>query len=329
MAEPGDEQRIFDAYAHLFEGDVDAPAPSPPTAATWTWRQAANPAGARVLLALDADEVVGLVCASGQPVLVNGEAARISRVDDIRIAPRFRHALGRPGLVVRMGEAWERAFGGMELDLISWGFPTPAAWRVLNWHVKVQAVRTQFKLVGQLEHLRIGEAGGLVAEPVERFDDDVEPLCARLAEGRGLTLARDVVWLDWRFRQRPDQSYDQAVVRRGGEVVGLAVFRTGDFDGDRNVGLVCDWIVAPDDDGAANALLAWLAERARAAGCERLVLLLPETSPDWRPLQDRHGFLALRLAKRFLLADRSYAKQMRMHWLHQSWHYTFADTDFA
>ncbi len=328
-ADSGDEELVFSAYSHSFEGDVDARAPESPSSTTWNWRQSANPAGSRVLLGLRDERVVSLISGSAQRMLIDGEPALFSRIDDMRVAPEVRRALGRPGLVVRTGRAYASTFGGADRDVLVWGFPTPAAWRVCNWHMKADVVRTQFKLIREAHEVRIGSAAGVDVQPVTRFDEDVDQLFARFAEGKGAVLVRDAAFLNWRFLDRPDHTYECAVARRGGELVGASVFRRGDFDGDAGVGLVCDWMVTPDDEHAANALLGWLVERADASGCEQLVSLIPESSPDWRLFHDRADFLAVRLKKRFFLAFRPFTKRLRPHWLYDRWHYTLADTDFC
>ncbi|MEO0651721.1 MAG: hypothetical protein AAFZ65_13680, partial [Planctomycetota bacterium] len=153
--------------------------------------------------------------------------------------------------------------------------------------------------------------------------------CARAHQGRGLVVRRDAERLNWRYADHPEHAYELALARRGGEAVGLAVFRVGAFDGVERVGLVADALTLPGDEAARHALVAWIADRARAAQCPVIEHLLPESSPDWRPFQDASGFLARRLRKRFLLAFRPHSKRLRMHWLRRHWHYTLGDSAFV
>ena len=111
--------------------------------------------------------------------------------------------------------------------------------------------------------------------------------------------------------------------------MGLAVFRRGDFDGIQDEGLVADWAVAP---GAAReaatraALLAWLAETARGAGCERLVASFPDTADDWLAFQ-RAGFRVE--PSRYFVVARHFPRKLTMSWLRKNWYYTLGDTDLV
>ena len=91
-------------------------------------------------------------------------------------------------------------------------------------------------------------------------------------------------------------------------------------------GLVCDWIVPPDDAGAAHALLAWLAECAREADEEALTALFPDTAPEWLAFQ-RAGLRAR--PTRYFLVGRNYVKRYSMIWLYHNWFYTLGDTDLC
>ncbi len=321
--EPGDETSVLAAL-----GRASGRAPG---AAEWNWEFRDNPSGSHVWLALDEDgRVVGLVAARGARVLMEGETVCFGLVTRWMGDPERRRGLCNPGVAVRTARAFAEAVGGSgpERVPIVWGMPTPEAWRIGNELLKLEVVRTQLATRSPLSRLRIGGAGGVAVEEVERFPDAVDALSTRCADGRGAVAVRDRAQLDWRFVDRPQATYARALARRAGELVGMTVFRTGDFDGERGVGLVCDWLVPPDDEGAASALLAWLAARAREAGVDELHALAPETAPEWIVLQ-RAGFHARRLRKNFFLAARSFQKRTSMRWLYDHWYYTLADTDLA
>jgi hypothetical protein len=135
-----------------------------------------------------------------------------------------------------------------------------------------------------------------------------------------------VAQLDWRFVERPDERYDIGIARRGGAAVGYAVYRRGLFARVEGEGLICDFICPPDDVGTRTALLAWLVERARASGAERLVTLFPDTSPEWLAFQ-RQGFHAAGTA--YFVVGKSFVKRHRIQWLYQNWFATLGDTDLV
>jgi len=191
------------------------------------------------------------------------------------------------------------------------------------------------KLVCPLERLDPGEAPGVDVEEVASFPTDVEAVGVARAELAGAMAVRDVPQLDWRFVKRPAQAdygqgehdrYAIGVARRGGQAVGYAVFKKGLFDRVADEGLVCDFVCAPDDDGARAALLRWLASRARAAGAARLVAVFPETQPEWQAFQ-KAGFHAA--GTMYFVVGRSWIKRYRMRWLFETWFTTLGDTDIV
>ena len=123
-----------------------------------------------------------------------------------------------------------------------------------------------------------------------------------------------------------DDRYAIGVARRGGQAVGYAVFKKGLFNRVADEGLVCDFVCAPDDDGARAALLRWLASRARAAGAARLVAVFPETQPEWQAFQ-KAGFHAA--GTMYFVVGRSWIKRYRMRWLFETWFTTLGDTDIV
>ncbi|NOT31855.1 MAG: hypothetical protein HOP15_15525 [Planctomycetes bacterium] len=318
--EPADEAGVLAAMARAYG--------RAPTPAEWRWEMQGNPSGAFAWLALDETaRVVGLVAARGARMLFEGEPVLFALVVSALADPQRRRGLRNPGVHVRTLQAFAEAVGGPapERVPIVWGMPVPETWRIANKLLKLEAVRTQLVLSTPLARLVLAAAPGVEVEEVQHFPDAVDGLFARCAAGRGALAVRDRAQLAWRFGARPGVSYAQALARRGTELVGAAVFRPGDLDGERGVGLVCDWLVLRDDAGATSALLAWLAARARDAGVETLHAFAPETAPEWRDFQSS-GFHARRLRKNYFLAARSFQKRTSMRWLYDNWYYTLGDT---
>ena len=327
--EPGDEVEILASFNKIFAA-VD-PTFRPRTMAFWRWQFLGNPSGSRIILAFTDDgKVAGQFGAVTQRVLIDGRPALFSQGVDHMVDAAYRKGLRRDSLLAVLGNTIARLHGGPlpHQDSVMWGAPVPAAWRVGKTFVRYEAIRTQLKLQAAPEELLPGAAGGAEVEEVQAFPAEVGRLFERVrVDGRRRAIAvRDRPQLDWRFCSHPEKSYSIALARRGGELLGYAVFTRGDFDGAKDEGLVCDWLVAPGEERAQHALLAWLAARARTAGLERLTAIFPDTVPEWLWFQ-RQGFRAR--PTRYFIIGRQYARGIDMTWLHRNWTYTLGDTDLV
>ncbi len=324
---PGDEHAILSTFNRVF-AQVD-PTFTPRTLAAWRWQFEANPSGARIFLALTEDgQVVSQYAGIGQRVLLEGQRVSFSQSVDSMTDPAWRLVLREPGFFVLTATPYGERFGGPgpDQDVFMWGLPVWSAWRVGKAYLDYEVLRTQLKLAAPLERLRLAPAGGVEVEEVARFPDDVEAVGASRAAQAGAMAVRDVPQLEWRFRQRPDRSYAVGVARRGGAAVGYAVFRKDLFDKTPDEGLVCDFVAPPGDAAVSSALLAWLADRARAEDARRLVTLFPDTAPEWQAFQ-RAGFHAA--GTMYFIVGRSWVKRTKLRWLFENWFYTLGDTDLV
>ncbi len=325
--EPGDEHAILATFNRVF-AQVD-PTFEPRTLEDWRWQYLANPSGWRIWLAVTEDgQVVSQYAGVGQRALLEGQPARMSQAVDSMTDPTFRRGLKKPGFFVLTGYPYAQNYGGPppEHDTIMWGLPVPPAWRIGKTYLKYELVRTQSKLTAPPGNVAPAAGTGVEIEVVASFPGEIDALFERAAAGRGLIAVRDAAQLDWRFTQRPGWSYRIALARRAGELVGLTVYRRGDFDGEVGEGLVCDWLVPADEPAAAGALLAWLRAQALADGAPRLTALFPDTSAEWLAFQD--AGLRVR-STRYFLVGRNYGRRYTMRWLYRNWYYTLGDTDLA
>jgi len=326
----GDEAAILETFNEVFR-QVD-PGFEGRTMEEWRWRYLENPSGWRIWLATAPDgSVVSQYAGVAQRVLLEGSPAHFSQAVDSMTDPAWRRGLKKPGFFVLTGYPYAENYGGPppDKDTIMWGLPIPSAWRIGKTYLDYELIRTQLKLVCPLENLDAGGAGGAEVEEVECFPEEILDLFQRAAEPWGAMAVRDAEQLNWRFVQRPGGNYKIALVRGADGLRGMAVYGSGVFDGDAGAepeGLVCDWLVRPGDDGASAALLAWLAEVARADGRECLTALFPDTAPDWIAFQEA-GFRVH--PTRYFLVGRNYVNRYRMRWLYQNWYYTLGDTDLC
>ncbi len=327
---PGDEERILATFNRVFAA-VD-PGFVPRDLATWRWLYQRNPSGSRIWLALDEEgAVVSQYAGLGQRMWVQGERANFSQSVDSMTDLGPRAGLKRPGAFVLTGRPYAEHFGGdaPDRDLVMWGLPVPAAWRIGRRYLDYELIRTQLALFAAPDDVRPGipraGAADVRVEEVARFPDELDALSERLGRERGAVAVRDRAQLAWRFEDDPRHTYRLAVARTSRGLAGLAACRPGTFDG-RDGLLVADFAVGQGEDAAAAALLDWLAAAAADADRAELVAVFPETAPEWLDFQ-RAGFRAR--GTQYVLVGRSYARRIEFPWLRRSWYYTLGDTDLA
>jgi len=327
--QPGDEGAILQAFNRLF-ARVD-PGFRPRTTESWRWRYREHPDGARVMLAVDAGgRVLAQYAGLGVRVRTPDGELRVSQAVDSFCDPDVRGGLARRGLFARLGEAWaERFFGaGPGRDRLVYGLPVRSAWRVgraqLGYRLLRPLLRLEREPAGGSQRL----TPGLTLEVASDFPPEVDELFERCTAGEGQLAAvalRDHGHLQWRFTQNPDHDYRIGLVHRAAELVGYAVLRQGTFDGRQGM-LVCDWLVAPGEAAAEDALDAWLGREAEDAGAERLIAVFGERSREFATFQDR-GFRVL--PSSYLLAGRSSESRRDVRWWARHLHFTLADTDLV
>jgi hypothetical protein len=325
-ARPGDEERALAAFNKSFAA-ADAGF-RPRTLKAWRWRYRDAPDGARAMLAMAPDGAVVAQYAGLGQVLVRGtERLRASQSVDSFVDPAWRASLGRMTAFARTGVAYAERFGGdsAERDVLMWGLPVPAAWRIGRAKLGYEFARSLLALVRDPQRTVEPEDAGVELEEVQRFPREVDALFERVAPTLGLVALRDARRLDWRYADHPEHTYSIALARMGGELAGYAVYRRGSFD-QQSAGLVCDWLVDRAAPRAASALRNWLRERARADGERRLVALLPDCAPEWIDFQ-RAGWRVE--PTRYTLAARSWRRALPVEDLRSSFWVALGDTDLV
>ena len=335
--QPGDEAPILRAFNRLF-ARVD-PGFRPRSSASWRWRYAEHPDGARAMLALDAEgrvlaQYAGLRVRLRTP---SGEL-QVSHAVDSFCDPGLRGGLARRGLFARVGEAYAARFCGTGpgRDCMLYGLPVRTAWRVGRAQLGYRLLRPLLRLEREPGAASPRRAPGVELELRRDFPPAVDELFERCTSGAdplGAVALRDHRHLEWRFTRHPDHEYRVGLAHRGGSLLGYAVLRPGTFDGRQGL-LVCDWSVAPGERSAEHVLDAWLAQAAQAAegqapGREpprRTIAVFGERSHEFRAFQER-GFRVH--PSGHLLAGRSFDSRRDTRWWARHLHFTLADTDLV
>jgi hypothetical protein len=329
---PGDEHGILEAFNRIF-AQVD-PNFVPRTLAHWRWEYLENPSGLRIYLCITAEgRVLAQYAGLPQRIRIEGEPTYFSQSVDSLGDPEFRRGLAKVPLFVQAGKAYDENYGGVgpAKDTLMWGLPVPAAWRIGKKQLKYEYLRTQNKLVlPAATHVGLAAHGGLGAHGVEieersDFPAELDAWATEFSARYACVAVRDKAQLDWRYARHPQHRYRIALARRGGAVVGYAVYRFGHFDG-ADDGLVCDWYAPIEDAPVRDALLGWLCRATQADRAERLVALFPDTGPEWMIAQD----LGFRVRPtRYFLVGWSFSRKHSLRWLWQHWYYTLGDTDLC
>ena len=332
----GDEVGIVEAFNRIF-GGVD-PNFRPRTLAHWRWEFAENPAGFEAWLAVmpedgatsdGAERVVGQYAAWVQPVLLEGRPATFLHGVDSMTDPAVRRSLAKGGVFARLGNAFLDHFGGEAPERVPviWGPPVPSAWRIGKTQIRYVLVRTQTKLVLERDGLAAGGTGvasGIEVTSCEAVPEDVGEPFERFARAHGAIVVRDRARTDWRFFRHPERRYTFLAARRGGALVGYCVATRGDFDGETNEMVLCDWVVPASEGPAGRALLGALVDEARAQETSRVTAVLSDTARAWLDLQEA-GFRVRPTG--YLVAARVYDARYEERWLHRNFYYTLGDMD--
>jgi len=317
---PGDEEQILATFNLVF-GEND-PAFVPRTRAEWDWAFARNPAGQRIWVAESAGVIAAQCAALPYRVLVDGRETSFTQGVDSMTHPEHRKGLRRPGLYVETAYPFFRQFGGHGADLLHYGWPVEAAWRIGRTFLGYEIVRTQV-----VHALDVGPGTRALPrgiERLERFGGDAEPLYRRCARSWGASTIRDARYLNWRFCERPGVAYHVFAARDAeGALAGYAVYRRAErpFPGGA---LVMDWLVPEDAPEVGAALREACLAQARADGARAVIAVFPE----WTPWNERFQEWGFRLhSTQYLLIGIVQDPRYDTWWLREHWWVQLAELD--
>lgn len=325
----GDEEEILRCFNETF-ARLD-PEFVPRTLEDWRWEFERNPAGQRIFLALDSEgHVVAQYAATPERVWLEGREVTFSQIVDSMSHPDYRRALmGEKSLFVRVAEPFFEAFGGSERDVVMYGYPIPAAWRIGRKYLNYEMVRETNILYRRLERSGPDPSmpPGYEVTLESSVDAWADPLWNAMRDGFKCCGFRDARTLKWRYLDKPRVRYEIAVVRRTGETTprGFLVYRYGNFL-KPDTAILCDWFVPVSDLQAGQALLAWYDARARSDGAAYQLGVLPGSNAWFAILQD-YGFHVG--PTQYFMVSRHFVKRYDPLWLRSNWYYTLGDTDLV
>jgi hypothetical protein len=321
---PGDEVPITDMFNRVFgPGDPEF---VPRGVDWWRWKFPGNPAGSHTMVAEDPDGAV-IAHYGGVPLAVRaeGETVLFGQNCDCYSDPAARRGLKNPGTFVRLAQAYASTFARPGVDAVMYGMATPAHYRLGVRYLDYWMLRTQLLLVCRDASRLPDWDWSTHAVETASFDARADAFSTALEARHRCFGRRDAAFLNWRFRDHPRRPYRAAFAKTGDrdDYRGHVVYASARM-ANRHMGLVVDWAVAPDDDGAARSLLRWAGERAGQAGHRELGFLCPTSSAWFRRFQE-FGFEVE--PSPYVMIAREYDARFEAAYLRDHWWYTLADFD--
>ncbi|NRA97215.1 MAG: GNAT family N-acetyltransferase, partial [Planctomycetes bacterium] len=234
----GDDEEILRVFNRVF-GDGR-------TLDEWRWLYHGNPEGLQTHLArFENGEVVSEFCAIPRRVKLPDGPALFGEVVDSYTDPSYRKGLKRRGPFASAGEWFAQTFGRYDRDVIMYGLPTPANFRIgqrFLGYTHVEEVDMLFRKLGPGEVEPVGSECHVTR--VDRFSEDVNDLYRRVEPAHECIVVRDTRYLNWRYADRPDVAYELLEAREcNGVLVAAIVLRHGWCD--NPVTAVCDAVLRP------------------------------------------------------------------------------------
>jgi len=336
---PEDERAITAMYRRVF-GSAAAEGHR----LRWGWQHRRNPncppEGPQIWIAREGPTIIGQYATMPVRLVVNGQEMDASWGMDVMVAPeRQRQGLGE--VLVR---TWDQHVGaslglgqsGSSYRLfqdLRWpnAGPVPClvkpltrrALRRPNWPMPINRLISALTL----PFVRIvARARPLAAEvtAIRRFDDEFTALWDRLASKFAFIVRRDAPHLNWKFFEPPHVRYSVVELRRGGELIGYAVYRHV-WEPRGRVTLLVDFLVDPEDEPAMMTLLRWVDREAREANSDKIRAF--SLHEGFRRIMKRSGYFQVKSTMEFTTKINAIEVPHDFYQHTERWHVTLGDSD--
>jgi hypothetical protein len=318
------------------------------SAAYWRWKYLDNPRQpSGVVLALDADRIVGFMAAFALPMLVAGRACTAAQLGHIELRREYRSGGSYFALAAALVEQLELptraafAFGAAnddsrDLSVVMLGFdeigPARKFVRICNpvphlarrLHLPLPAVLG--RPLSVLQAMWARRAAGGRMEAVQHFDARHDALW-KASPKAGVMTIRDAAYLNWRFRSGPDAPhYDAFHVRDGDTVIGLGVLHTY-REGPVRYGIVDELLAPSDDDAVLDRLVAAAVARLAAVGVDAIVGWCPPGAGLQAALR-RGRFVERPAPRTFIVRAQDASLPAGVLTDELRWYYSIGDTEY-
>lgn len=271
-------------------------------------------------------------------VVVSGTEVTGTWSTDPLVAPeRLRQGLG--GALLR---AWDRGTGvalgaglsvatRQRLDEMRWPKPLPLpclvkpisrrALRRPTWPVALN----RFVSAIALPVVRVVSRARPLKEEVEvvrRFGASADRLWERLSGRFAMAVRRDARYLNWKFLEPPHVRYTAALLRRGDEVDGYAVYRHMREPQGR-VTQIVDLLADPADERGLMTLVRWIDREARAADSDKIRCYATHASV--RRVLRRSGYFVVKSGIDLTVKVNAVPAPKGFYDSADAWHFTLGD----
>jgi len=246
------------------------------------------------------------------------------------VLPEWRRHGARPGLFVHCGLKHYELFGGSGADQneFTYGWPVPN-WRIGKKYLNYENIRDWDFLFRQIPPGGLPERsapGDLLVTRVGRYGADVDALWDRLKPTLTMALVRDSRYLNWRYADAHDRSYQlyECRERSSLRLRGLCVYTRCDFLFPA-MAFVVDWLCPVEDDAATTAMVAAMERQAGQDGASALATLFPQLDPRFLKFQHL-GFLVYGTSY-FLVVAPTIDRGTLFY--REQWYHTCGDSDLV
>lgn len=322
--QPGDEAGLLRGHNLTFSPQRSL--------AHWQWKFRDNPTGqVHTMLAVHETEgIVGAYVTLPVRVLADGKECLAGQCIDLYVLPEHRRHSKRPGLFVNLALAHYEQWGGRQPHQNAFHFGWPiATWRIGQKYLRYEIVRDWdflFQEVPPDGFRARAVPSDLEVRTAARFSADTDALWDSLKQQSRLSIVRDAKYLNWRFADAHDATYElcECRERTTGRLRGIAVLTQRDFLFPAT-SFVADWLVPANDYDVTLALVGHAEQRANAQGSRVLATLFQHLDPRFLHFQHLgfkvYGTSYFQVVIPFSLDDTQFFKD---HWYH-----TAGDSDLV
>lgn len=296
----------------------------------WQWKFGDNPTGQihTMVAAHEQEGIVGAYVTLPAHASIEGQRRIIGQCVDLWVLPQHRRFGPRPGLFVNLALAHYDQWGGKGEDKNSFhhGWPI-ATWRIGQKYLKYEIVRDWDFLFREMHPGGFPEratSDDLEVRKVERFDADVNGLWDRFAPETQLAVIRDQAYLNWRYADALDASYElyECRERSSNTLRGITVIAKRDFVVPNTCFLV-EWLAPRGDVDTTTAMVAIAEKRATELGANALATLFQHRDPRFLEFQKLgflvYGTIYFQVVIPFDKHD--------THFYKEQWYHTLGDSD--
>jgi hypothetical protein len=251
----------------------------------WQWLYFENPAqNSYLIVALREGKVIGKTGKVGVRITFEGKERIAGLMEGLVILPEERSWQCVRGLI-------EKAFDEAQSHQhrLSYGFVTASA-LALNRYLSAVSLGTMpifsgflniehalsdrsipypFSLIGRLIQPMLGvrkrrtESKDIKIRPIHAFDSVYDEIFGHSLESPNISVIKDAAYLNWRYVQRPGNTYQRFAAYRSNQLAGYIIF---DADSATNNGYILELVARPNQSETMLALLIRALDELRKLG---------------------------------------------------------------